>query len=293
MSKRNLGRIARTVRGSVMNAITSLRDLPKLTASAIDDKALRAVNVLERKKLISPRQAKRAKIGIETQQLQNRPVQFKGDISRILDRHINDVPASQLNDVYNRQLRREFRVVQPGERTPFSVRSEKQRFRHDRDAFSQRAAKTELRNRKENGGGIRQRYFSDWVVTDSPHFYDPPDELEPEMVFTTARDIRNNPRYLGRDNWVVLKPKSVRATKPDASRMIAREKARLKESAYTQRALRGPVTPLSVKAEQSALKLAEKYRTARNIALKAGIGTAAVGTALGVYMAQKAKQSKP
>lgn len=293
MSKRDLGRIARTVRGSVMGAITSLRDLPKLTASAIDNKALRAVNVLESKKLISSRQAKRAKIGIETQQILNQPRHFKGDIPRILDRYINDVPAGQLQDVYNRQLRREFRVVQSGERMPLSVRSEKQRFKADVDERIRRATKTELKNKKAYGGGIRQRYFSDWVVTDSPHFYDPPDELEPEMAFTTARNIRNNPKYLGRDNWVVLKPKSVRATKPDASRMIAREKARLKESARTQRALRSPATPLSVKAEQSALKLADKYRTARNIALGTGLGTTAIGTALGVYMAHKAKQSKP
>lgn len=293
MSKRNLGRLARTVRGNVMSAITSLRDLPKKTVSAIDNKMLRAVNALEGKKLISPRQAKRARIGIETQQLLNQPRYFQGDIGRILDRNINDVPASQLQDVYNRQLRREYHVVKPGERTPFSVRSERQRFRHDRDAFHQRATKTELQNKKEYGGGVRRRYFSDWVVQDSPHFYDPPDELEPEMVFTTARNIRNNPKYLGRDNWVALKPKNVRATKPDVSRMVDKEKTRIRESARIQRTLRGPVTPLSVKAEQSALKLAEKYRTARNIALKAGIGTAAVGTALGVYMAQKAKQSKP
>jgi hypothetical protein len=288
MAKRNL----RDLQRSATIILNNLRDTPRRAVSAIDNKVLNAFNVLERKKLINPRQAKRIRIGIETQQVLNKPwyEQSMFDVPKVLDRNVSGLSAKQLEDISNRRLRREYRP-QKGERVPFSVRMDREKDAQRIKDFERKAAITSLRNKKEEGSGIRRKYFSDWIVQDSGRWDSPPDEIEPEFVRTTMRGLRNNPSYSWRDNWIAYSSKLKPSGKPDANRMIRDTKQRMKESAFIQRALRTPATPLSEKASQSAMKLASKYRTARNVALGAGVSTAALGTALGVYMARNAKKS--
>lgn len=287
MAKRNIKGLVRTA----ITSLSSLRDAPRRVASAVDDKVLNAFNVLESKKIFNPRQAKRIRLGIETQQVLNKPWHYNADIASVLDRNIGDISPKRLEEIA--QLR-SYRIYSPkkGEKVPISERMNRERNNKIRNSYIRSGVITSLRNKKQEGSGIRRKYFSDWVIEDSPNFYDPPNEIEPEIVRSTARGIRNNPSYWSRE-WVAVPSRPKLSSKPDADRMIRDTEHRMHLSAFRQKALRTPATPLSEKATQSAMKLASKYRTARNIALGAGVGTAAVGTALGLYMARNAQKSKP